>query len=330
MIGVMPARCLSIHAGYACRRSGACCSGVFAIPAEPEVVQLIRTRGIPAADPSAPPFVERNSTLFVGSRADGACAFYGTEHGGLCGIQRRAGAESLPSACRHFPRLFLRDGRGLSVTLSHYCPTAASRLLDDVPLEIVHSDTSLGLAGDVEAFEADGALPPLLRPDVLTDLEGFDAWERAAVAALGREDLTSGQALDVIASATEMVRTWKPGGARLAEHVGRSFASANARARPNGTREWGTFDRPVKRYLAAKVFANRIAYEGRGLRSMVAWLGMCLDRLRSEIARAAGTVDEPRFIAAIRAADLALVHRTDTAALARDLAAAERPSAGER
>ena len=37
---------------------------------------------------------------------------------------------------------------------------------------------------------------------MLTDLEGYDAWERAAIALLAREDLTAGGALAILTPAT--------------------------------------------------------------------------------------------------------------------------------
>ena len=50
----------------------------------------------------------------------------------------------------------------------------------------------------LEGLDAREALPPLLRPGMLTDLEGYDAWERAAIALLARNDLTAGSALAML------------------------------------------------------------------------------------------------------------------------------------
>jgi hypothetical protein len=86
---------------------------------------------------------------------------------------------------------------------------------------------------------------------------------------------------------------------------------------------WGTFDPAVKRYLAAKLYGNRMAYEAKGLRSMVEWLRTSLALLRSEAARvceqAGAVLDRQMFIEAIRATDLTLVHRVDSGTLARIL-----------
>ena len=109
-------RCLSVHARYRCRHSGACCSGVFAIPAEARVVDLVGTLGLQAPPGSRSRFVsgpESAGSTFVAARPDGACVFFEAETGRLCTIHRRAGAGALPSSCRHFPRVFLHDARGI-------------------------------------------------------------------------------------------------------------------------------------------------------------------------------------------------------------------------
>ena len=341
-----------MHAGYRCRQSGACCSGVFAIPAERHVVEIVSSLDIRPGR-AAPPFVRRadaQGTEFIGARPDGSCVFLETNNGHLCAIHRRAGVDALPSSCRHFPRVFLHDARGLFVSLSHFCPTAAGLLLEDGPLAIVEAESPLVLDGTIEAFDAVEALPPLLRPDLLMDLEAYDAWERAAVAAFAREDLTPDDAVALIGSATEALRGWSVGGRPLASAVSESFRDAGARpaAIDDHRRDplrlallhapvivqetswerlvrpaWGTFDSPVKRYLAAKLYGNRIAYEGKGLRSIVEWLRVSLALLRSEAARvceqAGAVLDRKMFIEAVRATDLLLVHRVDSRALAHSL-----------
>ena len=52
-------------------------------------------------------------------RHAGACVFYDTDHDRLCSIQRDAGIELMPSACRNFPRVTLRDrARGIHHALA--------------------------------------------------------------------------------------------------------------------------------------------------------------------------------------------------------------------
>jgi hypothetical protein len=293
---------------------------------------------------------------FVAAAPGGACVFFEREDGRLCTIHRRAGADALPSACRHFPRIYLRDARGWFLSLSHFCPTAAALLMDDGPLAIVEAGPPLALESGVEGFEAEQALPPLLRPGLLMDLDAYAVWERASIETFARDELTHEQALAVVGAATERARLWKAGGWPLASRVEDSFARirlldlALDRHERDALRldlidvppaadgdaswerfvapVWARFDRPIKRYLAARLFGSRIAYESRGLRSMVEWLRLCLALLRHEAARLAqdaGTMlDRNLFIEAIRASDLLLVHRIDSHSLARRLEPIER------
>ena len=55
----------------------------------------------------------------------------------------------------------------------------------------------------LEGLDARDALPPLLRPGMLTDLDGYDAWEQRAIGVLARGDLTAEQALARIERATQ-------------------------------------------------------------------------------------------------------------------------------
>ncbi len=133
----------------------------------------------------------------------------------------------LPSACRHFPRVFLRDGRGTLVTLSHYCPTAAALLLDDGPLFIMEAAAPLALAEPIEGLDAREALPPLVRPGLLADLQGYAAWEEAAMAQF-TDAPSIDVALDRITAATERIRQWTPQRGRLVDAVTSAFASSSA------------------------------------------------------------------------------------------------------
>jgi hypothetical protein len=229
----------------------------------------------------------------------------------------------------------------------------------------VDADPPLALDDPIEGFDAAGALPPLLRPGLLADLDGYDAWERAAVQMFARPDATHTQALDAIAAATETVRQWKPDGRSLAACVAAAFREVGAHpcvfddlgrherldlVDAAGLRQagcaiqrpvpfddlweryvapaWAAFDRPLARFLAAKLFGHRIAYEGRGLRSIVEWLRVSLAVVRNEAARVAAaagvTLNRELFVEAIRGADLILVHRIDSASLARSLERVER------
>ena len=63
----------------------------------------------------------------------GRCVFLDPERGRLCTIHSHLGPGALASACRDFPRVVTLTPDGFSITLSHYCPTAAGRLFRDRP-----------------------------------------------------------------------------------------------------------------------------------------------------------------------------------------------------
>src|SRR6476469_3443404 len=108
----MPLLCLTLHAGYGCRRSGACYEQ-WTVSAEPRVIELVAARkiGVEAGGALFVSSGEFGSPAAVARRPDGSCVFFDRSAGRVCVIHREAGASALPEACRHFPRRFLRDGR---------------------------------------------------------------------------------------------------------------------------------------------------------------------------------------------------------------------------
>src|SRR5262245_16598346 len=94
--------CLSTHADYRCRHSGACCTAGWHIPAEPKVASAIELHFGPAYARR----LERTSSSSADAVAmlplepDGACTFFDAAAGRLCAIHRELGEELLPSACR--------------------------------------------------------------------------------------------------------------------------------------------------------------------------------------------------------------------------------------
>ena len=234
------ALCLGAHADYLCRHAGACCSAGWAIPVEPDVSSLLVVHFGPrlgqgrifvseGASHGGPP---DGAAAVLGVQPSGACVFLEGDRGNLCAIHRELGVESLPMACRQFPRVVLEDPRGTLISLSHFCPTAAA-LLHASPsataFEIVEAPSALSLAGHAEGLDARHVLPPLLRPGMLTDHDGYDAWERRAIGVLARDDLTTARALDIIRTATLAVQAWRPGPISLRATVGREFDIASAR-----------------------------------------------------------------------------------------------------
>ena len=102
---------LNFHLAYRCRHTGACCTAGWPIPVEPERAVLIK-QGEWLAEGGVLP---RNEA--------GACVF----HQDGCTVY-----EHRPLSCVHFPYVCMIDPRGVHVTLSHYCPTAAAILTTPV------------------------------------------------------------------------------------------------------------------------------------------------------------------------------------------------------
>ncbi|MEO5894543.1 MAG: hypothetical protein ABIS06_02460 [Vicinamibacterales bacterium] len=234
--------------------------------------------------------------------------------------------------------MVLRDDHGTRVSLSHYCPTAASLLVSTGELRVIAAPPGLVVDEPVEGLDARGALPPLIRPDMLADNDGYCAWEAACVATLERHgDATS--ALGVIGLATEVLRQWTPSAGSLADAVARAFVTAEEKSRrpvpyasagleivgslapsapPVSDQPCGQLtadtERTIANYLAARVFGNWLCYQGRGLRTIVAWLHACHDVVRAYTgSQLTATVD---IVSAIRAADFLMMHTIDSQAFA--------------
>src|SRR5207344_2496571 len=87
-----------------------------------------------------------------------------------------------PLSCVHFPYVCLIDQRGVHVTLSHYCPTAASLLFDHQgPIEIVEGPSPVPELEIPEGLDAREALPPLASSERLMTFAEFSAWEQERV-----------------------------------------------------------------------------------------------------------------------------------------------------
>ncbi|HEV3485134.1 MAG TPA: YkgJ family cysteine cluster protein [Vicinamibacterales bacterium] len=283
--------CLTVHAGYACRHTGACCSAPWRIPLERETVPLLLRHAELAA------ILDRtHGESDLARHKDGTCVFFESERGRLCAIHRVAGEERLPSACRHFPRVVRTDPRGSFITLSSFCPTAAALLAEPGPLRVVKAPPSLIPAGTLEGLDATAVLPPLLRPGLLMDYDGYSAWEHAGVAMLDRDDLDVDEAIDAIAIATRRVQEWTPGPLSLASHVTRAFRDLAPTVRAARTA------RPERMFAAAHLFASWAAYQDGGVAGVVHAVREAVARLKREI-RAGQS-----FVAAARATDHDLRH----------------------
>jgi hypothetical protein len=298
---------------------------------------LATRRLAPAADVTHP-FVEAPAGAgepAVLATQDGACVFYRHTGPGRCAIHRALGHEGLPLACRQFPRVTIQDPRGTSVTLSHYCPTAAVMLDSRTPIAIIDDGPAFPAGGEYVGLDAREALPPLLRPDMLLDWQAWWEWERLSVAAIAAARSPTA-ALGRLHAAVERVRPWTPAEGPLAARVRLAFAAdaapaaagwtmaeRDARVRevldgiPAPWRPAAAVEHPasplraaaVQRFLAAHAFANWTAYFGRGLRT---WL-RSVEAAYALISAGAGPAR----------ADLLLRHLADPAALARVWSAAE-------
>jgi len=354
---VVPTRCLSFHAAYRCHHAGECCRAGWDVDVEPHIVEAVEAGRVaaPRATPVAFTRSPEGSSIVPSRTASGDCVFH---QDCRCSLQASGGGAMLPSACRHFPRVYLRDARGDLLILSHFCPTAAALLLDEQPVRVVEAPCPLALDEPIEGLDARSALPPLVRPGMLADIDGYAAWEEAVIA-LAVEFADADAAFATIDAATEVIRGWSPAQGPMRATVGAAFASRRNAGSPAGllpafslvaeltgphplmdvpadfVQRWRRIHasadpaahRVIGRYLAASAFGNWIAYRGQGLRSIVAWLRACHDVLRVQVARtlpARRTLDTATTLEAIRMADYIMVHTVDSLAFGRKAVSFER------
>jgi Fe-S-cluster containining protein len=300
-------RCLSFHARYRCRDSGACCSSGWPIPVEApfyeRLVDAITDGSLTVAQPlphsaAAPAAVASpgpasasasasasavavatasasvSSTASISSRLsaafepftpqralpEGAAAVLRqTDHGRCvfheagarrCRIHRVKGHAALPVACQQFPRMCLIDARGIHVTLSHYCPTAASLLFEETPMAIVSNPPGFPPDAAYEGLDARDAFPPLLRPGVLMDWDTVDAFETHAIRILDSEIVSVDAALARIETLAERLRQWRatdgPLRASFDRALGASLAAIRSAAAFHERAPRFTFDEILK------------------------------------------------------------------------------------
>ena len=328
-----PVYALSIHADYRCRHSGVCCSSDWDVPVELPIYRgldaaLVSGRVRPAADADgggAALIVEDDlpddAAAMLAHTTDGDCVFYEGDSR-LCVVHRDLGEERLPSTCRHFPRLAVRDERGTFISLTHFCPTAAAALFrDDVPTEIVEGPEAFPPA-DYEGFVVEpDAWPPLLHPRMLMDNASYSAWERHMVARCADQTLSPEAVVATLERDARLLRRYTPGAGPLIDAVAAlptdsvtapehdslepslTLFTEVMRAVPDDMKPepdeegladvyriavvpvWGQWDAPLRRYLAAKAFASWTAYQGRGVLTVVRGLEAALALVRVEAAR---------------------------------------------
>lgn len=290
-----------------------CCTSGWPIPVERARVsaiddaiarQVIPLRVEPwvVADEGAPEDVAGMLAL----RDNGHCVFFEAGRPG-CSIH---GVK--PAGCNHFPYLCLIDQRGVHVTLSHYCPTAASLLFEHHgPIAIVEGPAPTG-EDEVEGLDARESLPPVSADQkTLMSFDQLSAWEREQIHGATIDDL-HGDDVALFHHARAAVPppwSWPAPPAHLDEIWWSLVAPA-----------WQDFDEVLSRYAAAKLFASWSLYVGDGVEAAARTARIAAAVLRIETARQCGMLRRPLdrelMIEGIRQSDLLLVHYADPGLLA--------------
>ncbi len=227
----MRVRALSVHAGYACAQSGACCRAGWTIPVDRVTRRRIDAH-LAAGDLDAPAVAPCFATYEAGDRASiafahddaGACAFLARDGSEACTIHGALGHEALPMTCRQFPRVAVVGDGWTDVSLSHFCPTAAAHLVDaTTPLTII-DDPACARGRALDGLDVRGHFPPLLRPGALHSLE---SWRRLEEAAVHLFDCPGppGQHLGVLAGWLRAVEAWTPAHGALEPFVARAVTT---------------------------------------------------------------------------------------------------------
>ena len=320
------------HLGYACRHSGACCTSRWPIPIERDRVAAVeaaisgrylsvpREWYLPAAD--APPDIAGVLAL----QPSGACVF----HRDGCSIH-----PVRPASCRHFPYVCVIDPRGVHVTLSHYCPTAAALLFDDTSDPRVVAGPPVFANGEApEGLDAREALPPIAlrtphpapstapgtrhpapstRPQLLP-WDAVTAWECDFVNMLAADDrapdVPSIELFNRARSAVPSPWSWPDPPAEIS----RGWRDLVAP-------EWPRWTRVMGRYLASKAHASWAMHLGTGPRDVEVLVDIARSVVKVEAIRAcrrrARPLDRSALLEAIRQADLLMLHHADPYRLCR-------------
>jgi Fe-S-cluster containining protein len=338
---------LSHHLAYACRHSGACCTARWPIPIERDRVAAVQA-AIASGRVCAPsgwyrPVAEAPDEVagVLALQPTGACAFYRPTADRGAAITGRCAIHAMrPGSCRHFPYACVVDPRGVHVTLSHFCPTAASLLFDDdAEVRVVEGPPVFGDGGEPEGLDAREALPPVspgtrhptrstapgtrhparrtarctvkpapsTRPTLMS-WEEVTAWERDFVAALAVDSRTPAApslvSFNRARNAVPSPWSWPAPPAEVA----RGWQDLVAPA-------WPRWTRVIGRYLASKAHASWAMHLGAGPRDVEALVELARSVVQVEAVRAcrcrARALDRSTLIEAIRQADLLLMHHAD-------------------
>lgn len=313
---------LNFHLPYNCRHTGMCCTAGWPIPVERSRVNAIEetiTRNVIPL--RVEPWLLSGTDVpddvagILAARNNGHCVFFEAGRPG-CSIH-----DVKPAGCKHFPYLCLLDQRGVHVSLSHYCPTAASLLFEHRgPVAIVEGHPPTG-DDDVEGMDARESLPPTFAEATvgtpreakprLMSFEELSAWEHQQVAGakIGELDDEDVALFEQARSAVPAPWRWP----EPPEHLSEIWWSQVAPA-------WAHFDEALANYAAAKRFASWSLYLGDGVEAAAHSARIASAVVRVEAARQCALfhrpLDRELIVEAIRQSDLLLVHYADPGLLA--------------
>jgi Fe-S-cluster containining protein len=342
---------LGFHADYACRHSGRCCGTAWDVPVEATARLAIdagmRDGRLPMLDAFAAGAPPAGYAAVLGKAANGACVWFDRDSR-LCTVHARLGEGALPTTCRMFPRIARTGPRGVAITLSHYCPTAAAMLLrDGVALAVVEQPPAFP-ARLYEGLDAD-EWPPLLHPRMLMDDEAYEAWEAHVVWRCATVP-SLWAALATVRRDAGALAAWQPGDGALLEAV-QALRGARPVEAPVPDDAWvltrvrdvlavapgadGVDDIPdvragfealrayepaALRLVAAHAFGSWCAYQGRGLaahvRSLETVAAVLVVEVARVLARAPARLDDEAFLNAVSATDFLLRHQASREGLA--------------
>jgi Fe-S-cluster containining protein len=317
----MTAFWLSTHLSYACRHSGVCCSSRWPIPIERDRAARVQ-RAIESGEvavqaegwlrpaPDAPPSVAGMLAL----QASGACVFHRRHPRPIAAAGGCVVHAMRPASCEHFPLVCVTDPRGVRVSLSHYCPTAAELLFTETsPLTIVAGRAVLPDGRAPEGLDAREALPPVddarsASGPRLMDWDDVSRWEQALVTTLGNDREVPGEPdLQLFEDAVASV----PPALVWPAAIDGTVRVWHERVAP----AWGSWTAVAGRYLAARAHASWAMCLGNGPADVMRAVAVARTVLQVEAVRAcaeAGAgLDRERLKHAIRRADLLLLHYAD-------------------
>jgi Fe-S-cluster containining protein len=300
---------LSTHLGYACRHSGACCRAGWPIPIEPSNAAAVRA-AIDDGRITAPltwvrpaPQAPADVAGILALSGSGACVFHRPSPAGEGGCVIHA---MRPASCAHFPYVCAIDPRGVHVTLSHFCPTAAELLFEaHEPARIVEGPPVPVGSAVPEGLDAREALPPAAHAAQLLSWDDVSRFEQELVRRLAADRSTPVPPDTATFERAHMAAApewpWRDAPVDLHRLWDRLVAPA-----------WAAWTPVIGRYLAARAHASWAIYLGERLSAVERHVDLARTVLQVEAVRqceAMGTrLNRPLLKAAIGETDRLLLH----------------------